>query len=201
MDGVHITLGIVAAEHRRTHNGHVQPVLTQQRRIGHGHAAVGLQQSGVAHFPQGGELPQHVSIELLPAKARLDSHYQHHVRMGQQVADSLRSGAGLDGQTRLHAPAADMLQHGCHITGNFSMDGQHGRACIDERIQIFLRVVHHQVDVQGKRGKALVQRLGQRRAEAQIRHKMGVHDIHMKPIGAGVNHALNVAGHVERISR
>ena len=171
----------------------------QEGGVVHGYAAVGLQQAGVAHLAQVIELDKHVCVELLAAEAGLDGHDEHHVRMGQQVADAFRRGAGFDGQTRLHAAAADCIQHRRHVARDFRMDGQHGRASVAEHADVLLRIVHHQMDVQGQIGELRMERRRQRGAEGEIRHEMGVHDIHMEPVRPGVHHALHVAAHVEGI--
>ncbi len=51
-----------------------------------------------------------------------------------------------------------------------------------ERLEVVARVRHHQVAVEENAG-VLSERFDDRRPDGEVGHEMGVHDVHMEPIG------------------
>ena len=80
------------------------------------------------------------------------------------------------------------------------MYGDDVRTRLDEIVQILIRVGDHQMDVEHLVGR-LAQRLDDRRADRDIRHKMAVHDIHMDVFRARVGRDLDIALQIGKVRR
>jgi hypothetical protein len=138
--------------------------------------ALGHQGAGPA------QLGQHDIQEVLAAEARLHGHQQQHVDLGQQVLVRLDRGARVDGQPGTGARGADGAQRADRGADRLDVDGDVARARLGVLRRPAIRVVDHQVTVDGQRG-VLEQRLHHGQAQGQIRHEVVVHDIHVQPVG------------------
>ena len=132
----------------------------------------------------------------MPTETGLDRHHEHLVELGQQFEVRLRRSSGLEGDacTRPDRAQAPCQCHG--IPRRLGMEGD--RVCTGFGIarRPPVRIVDHQVNVEGFRGHRL-EALDHPLAEGKVRHKMVVHDVDVDEVG--VRDPLEFAGEVRKV--
>ena len=194
----------IPAEYRRTGNDDIRARGDNVRRVVELCAAVNLELTVVAVLldlrAHRTDLVHALRDKALAAKARLDRHDKHHVAVRQQREQHVRRGARLDRAGRLDARGLDLLQLLERIAVRLIMYGNDVRACLDEIIQILVRVRDHQMHVKHLIGR-LAQRLDHRRADRDIGHKVAVHHVNMDVFRARIGGDLNIAFQIGKVRR
>src|SRR5437868_2252656 len=82
----------------------------------------------------------------------------------------------------------------------FCMNSQVRGAGIDESRNVFVGIENHEVDVEWKL-RDLLDRSDDRRTNCNVRHKVSIHDVDMKRMGAGLLDFADVFGKRGKIGR
>ena len=137
--------------------------------------------------------------EALTAEARLYGHDEHHVAVRQQREQRLRRSFRLDDTGRLDACRADLLQLLEGVAVGLIVHGDDVRACLDEVVEVLIRVGDHQMYVEDLVGR-LAQALDDRRADGDVRYEMTVHYVNVNVLRACIGRDLDVACQIGEVS-
>ena len=83
--------------------------------------------------------------------------------------------------------------------GSGGVEGDAGGAGLGEGLDPAQGVVDHEVAVEEGGGEALAQRLHHGGAERDVGHEMAVHDVHVQPVRAHVQHPLALCPELREI--
>ncbi len=89
--------------------------------------------------------------------------------------------SGFNGQPRMQAQFSGLGQQLARVP-DLDVDGTAVGACLPERLEVVAGVGHHQVAVEENAG-VFSERFDDWRPDGEVGHEMGVHDVHMEPIG------------------
>lgn len=149
------------------------------------HAAIDFEAEGeVALGAPGGELAefgQHGFAEGLAAETGLHGHDEHEVNFGKEGLDGSNGGAGVEHDTALAAPGADLAEEGAVIVGGLDVDADEIGAGFGEGLGVVAGVAEHEVGVEKEVGEKGAEGGYRLRAEAEVGHEMAVHDIDVEP--------------------
>ena len=149
-----------------------------------GHAPVHLDvQAGVVLVGQGAQfadLADGEGNELLPAKAGIHAHEQHHVQLGQQVFDHGQGRMRIERHGGLGPQPGDFRHGAFQVRGGLGMHAHQIRARVHELGQIALGPLNHQVHVEEETA-LLAQRLDDGWTQGDVGDEKPIHDIPMHP--------------------
>src|ERR1051326_1667745 len=201
-DGLHCTSPVGMAENRRTRH--------QNGRTGIDHRRSGARINAAVHFnlhvdtsgsDQLGDLTNlrhNRFYELLRGEAGVHGHHQNVVAKLDRRRQRLGRRGGVDGDARLRSAVADALQSALQMTLGFDVNRDHVRAGVEERADVELRLLDHQMTVERQR-RRLADGLHDHRSDRQVRHEVAVHHIEVQEVGAGFD-VTNLVAELREVS-
>ena len=121
--------------------------------------------------------------ESLAAKARVDGHEQHLIDVGGDFLERGHRRRRIDRHSGLDAGVPQHLQRPVQVRQHLDVHRDPRRSRVDERGQVVVRVVEHQVHVQ-RDGRDPVNGAHHRRANRQVGHEVAVHHVDVQQVGA-----------------
>ena len=184
-----------------------RPRLDQRADVAHIHAAVHLdlrlEAAVLDDAAQAADLVEGSRDELLPAEAGVHGHHEHVVELGQDLVERRQGRGGVEGHPRPNAPLAQERDLALQVRHRFLVQRDPGRPRVHEGLQVPVRVLDHQVNVEGKR-RGLVEGRHDGRAERDVGDEMTVHDVDVherRPTAGGARDLFREAREVGRKDR
>ena len=149
---------------------------------------------------EGMDLPERVLDELLPAKAGVHRHEEHHVDIVDQLLERVDGGAGIQGNARTTARRLDLLDDAVRVTRRLDMKGDDVRPRARKTLNVCLWVLDHQMHVKDRLGH-LAQTLDHTCTHRDIRHKRPVHHIDVDVLCSRFLDAAHLCPEIRKIRR
>src|SRR5262249_3367647 len=121
----------------------------------------------IEHPAQGADLRHHLRDEGLAAEARVDAHHQHQVHLAEHVLDGVGGRGGVEHHAGTPAGGADLLHHPVQVTAGLHVHRDQVGAGAGEVVDIALRLLDHEMDVEWALGDA-AHRLHHQRADGDV---------------------------------
>ncbi len=154
--------------------------LGQRADVAHVHAAVHLDARAEAAvldlLAQPAHLVEAAGQELLAAEPRVDRHHQHVVELGQDLLERGQRRRGVDGHAGLDPAVLQVGHRPLEVGQRLRVQADPRRPGVDECVEVAVRVLDHQVHVQGQRGGA-PDRFHHRRTQGDVGDEVPVHHV------------------------
>jgi hypothetical protein len=161
----------------------------------HGDTAIDLQHRfRAAPIEQGSrasDLRRRSRQVALSPESRIDAHEQQQIEIGHDFFHQRQRTGGIQGETCLHPPFANLGQVPLHMDRRFRMEGEDIHPEVGILADVVLRLDDHQVHVQYRVGE-LPQCPDERCAEGQVRDKAAVHHVDVQPVRAAGKRGLDL---------
>lgn len=126
--------------------------------------------------------------ECLPAESGMHGHDEEQVDGFEVGKDGFYGGWRIDGESGFEAGVSDLPKQRLDSWFQFRVNGNGVGAGFFERLDQDFRAFAHEVNVQKQRSQA-AKCFDDARSKAEVRHKVAVHDVEVKPICAGAINA------------
>jgi hypothetical protein len=155
---------------------------------------------GVAHCDQLANLIERAGNEFLSAKTWVDGHDQYVVHHSQHFTQRVYRGCRIDDHSGLRALGANQVQSTVKMNTGFLVNADPICTGIDEGRYEVVRVLDHQVAVQGDI-RHLADGRNHRRTDREVRDKMPVHHVQMEQGRSRCNRLIYLLAKTSKICR
>jgi len=167
------------------------------------HATIDLEvdvEAGVVdHIANPCELRCSRRNETLPTETGIHAHDEHPIDIGENIRKAIGGCMGVERNSGPSSECADLLECSVKVRAGLGVHGDHVRPGVSKRLNIFLGLDDHEMDVDRLSGRS-ANRFDDQRADRDVGHETTVHDVDVDPIGSRLVDRLDFSLKTAKIS-
>ena len=152
----------------------------------------------IQNRPKMPDLVQDARNQLLSAESGIDRHQKDHIRLVVHIVQHAQRRRGIQRDTGLQSPAADLLQDAVQMHAGLRVHRYAVSTRICKIIHIPSGILYHQMDI-AEHVRQGANRLQHRNPEGNARYKHAVHHIKVKDLRTASLHRKDVFSQVCKI--